>query len=102
MISGPATEIEHSVKVLKEAGAKLVVPLKVSGAFHSWMMPSPLPGVFLIHRGIFHSPCLNFLLLLMLKPPPIRVLKKFLLFWLSKCIPLFYGQQRFKAFVLQA
>jgi len=41
VISGPATEIEDSVKVLKEAGAKLVVPLKVSGAFHSWMMQAP-------------------------------------------------------------
>ena len=38
VISGPALEIDSSIPVLKEAGAKLVVPLKVSGAFHSEMM----------------------------------------------------------------
>ena len=41
VISGPATQIKSSVTILKEAGAKLVVPLKVSGAFHSRMMQAP-------------------------------------------------------------
>ena len=41
VISGPAPEISESLAPLKEAGAKLVVPLKVSGAFHSRMMEDP-------------------------------------------------------------
>jgi malonyl CoA-acyl carrier protein transacylase len=41
VISGPAAEIAESLAPLKEAGAKLVVPLKVSGAFHSQMMEAP-------------------------------------------------------------
>lgn len=41
VISGPAAEISESLAPLKEAGAKLVVPLKVSGAFHSQMMEEP-------------------------------------------------------------
>ena len=41
VISGPAAEISESLTPLKEAGAKLVVPLKVSGAFHSRMMEDP-------------------------------------------------------------
>ena len=41
VISGPAAEISESLAPLKEAGAKLVVPLKVSGAFHSRMMEEP-------------------------------------------------------------
>jgi malonyl CoA-acyl carrier protein transacylase len=41
VISGPALEIDSSIPLLKEAGAKLVVPLKVSGAFHSEMMKEP-------------------------------------------------------------
>ncbi len=41
VISGPAKEVAQSLGPLKEAGAKLVVPLKVSGAFHSRMMKEP-------------------------------------------------------------
>ena len=41
VISGPAAQIEETLMPLKEAGAKLVVPLKVSGAFHSRMMEAP-------------------------------------------------------------
>ena len=41
VISGPAAEISESLVPLKEAGAKLVVPLNVSGAFHSRMMEDP-------------------------------------------------------------
>ena len=40
-VSGPAASVEMAVPLLKEAGAKLVVPLKVSGAFHSHMMKEP-------------------------------------------------------------
>ena len=49
VISGPTLEIDSSISVLKEAGAKLVVQLKVSGAFHSEMMKEPSQefGVFL-------------------------------------------------------
>lgn len=41
VISGPASQIKATLVPLKEAGAKLVVPLKVSGAFHSRMMTEP-------------------------------------------------------------
>lgn len=41
VISGPAEQIESSLVPLKDGGARLVVPLKVSGAFHSRMMKEP-------------------------------------------------------------
>ena len=41
VISGPADQISSIVPVLKDAGARMVVPLKVSGAFHSRMMEVP-------------------------------------------------------------
>ena len=41
VISGPATQVKEVLAPLKEAGARLVVPLKVSGAFHSRMMSGP-------------------------------------------------------------
>ena len=41
VISGPATQIQATLSPLKEAGARMVVPLKVSGAFHSRMMEEP-------------------------------------------------------------
>ena len=41
VISGPADQITSSLSPLKEAGARMVVPLKVSGAFHSRMMEKP-------------------------------------------------------------
>ncbi len=41
VISGPQNEVNSSLEPIKQAGAKLVVPLKVSGAFHSWMMTKP-------------------------------------------------------------
>ena len=41
VVSGPAEQIKEIIAPLKEAGAKLVVPLKVSGAFHSRMMEQP-------------------------------------------------------------
>ena len=45
----PAARIEETLEPLKEAGARMVVPLKVSGAFHSRMMEGPAEefGVFL-------------------------------------------------------
>lgn len=41
VISGPASEIQSVLDPLKDAGARMVVPLKVSGAFHSRMMETP-------------------------------------------------------------
>ncbi len=41
VLSGPETEIHSILSPLKEAGARMVVPLKVSGAFHSRMMEAP-------------------------------------------------------------
>ncbi len=41
VLSGPAAAIEPLGPILKEVGAKLFVPLKVSGAFHSRMMEEP-------------------------------------------------------------
>ena len=41
VVSGPASEVDSAIPLLKDAGAKLVVPLKVSGAFHSQMMKEP-------------------------------------------------------------
>ena len=38
VISGPADEVERAGRVLSEAGAKAVVPLSVSAAFHSRQM----------------------------------------------------------------
>lgn len=41
VISGPATQITQVLSPLKDGGARMVVPLKVSGAFHSRMMKGP-------------------------------------------------------------
>ena len=41
VLSGPSSEIQAILSPLKEAGARMVVPLKVSGAFHSRMMEGP-------------------------------------------------------------
>ncbi|MDA8859696.1 ACP S-malonyltransferase [Opitutales bacterium] len=41
VISGPAAQIKTTLIPLKDAGARMVVPLKVSGAFHSRMMEEP-------------------------------------------------------------
>ncbi|MCB0191370.1 MAG: ACP S-malonyltransferase [Anaerolineae bacterium] len=38
VISGPAAEISRAEAVLNEAGARLVIPLQVSAAFHSQLM----------------------------------------------------------------
>jgi malonyl CoA-acyl carrier protein transacylase len=41
VISGPASQITQVLSPLKDSGARMVVPLKVSGAFHSRMMNEP-------------------------------------------------------------
>jgi len=41
VVSGPEDQINLILSPLKEAGARMVVPLKVSGAFHSRMMEKP-------------------------------------------------------------
>jgi malonyl CoA-acyl carrier protein transacylase len=41
VVSGPESQIKEVLAPLKDAGARMVVPLKVSGAFHSRMMEVP-------------------------------------------------------------
>ena len=41
VLSGPAASMEPLLGPMKDAGAKMFVPLKVSGAFHSRMMEEP-------------------------------------------------------------
>ena len=41
VISGPASQITQVLTPIKDGGARMVVPLKVSGAFHSRMMKEP-------------------------------------------------------------
>jgi len=60
VISGPEAEINASLAPLKEAGAKLVVPLKVSGAFHSRMMAEPASKFSEFLEGFsFNSPAIS-------------------------------------------
>jgi trans-AT polyketide synthase/acyltransferase/oxidoreductase domain-containing protein len=60
VISGPEAEINASLSPLKEAGAKLVVPLKVSGAFHSRMMAEPASKFSEFLEGFsFNSPAIS-------------------------------------------
>lgn len=60
VISGPAAEITESLVPIKEAGAKLVVPLKVSGAFHSRMMEEPAQKFAEFLQGFtFNSPVIS-------------------------------------------
>ena len=60
VISGPEAEINASLSPLKEAGAKLVVPLKVSGAFHSRMMADPASKFSEFLEGFsFNSPAIS-------------------------------------------
>lgn len=41
VISGIAEQIKRVIEPIKQGGARMVVPLKVSGAFHSRMMENP-------------------------------------------------------------
>lgn len=60
VISGPEAEINASLSPLKEAGAKLVVPLEVSGAFHSRMMAEPASKFSEFLEGFtFNSPAIS-------------------------------------------
>jgi [acyl-carrier-protein] S-malonyltransferase len=45
VISGDSAAVERAGQGCKAAGAKRVVPLKVSGAFHSPLMAPALPGL---------------------------------------------------------
>ena len=42
VISGLKSDIDNAVKIASERGAKRAIPLKVSGAFHSYLMSSAL------------------------------------------------------------
>jgi [acyl-carrier-protein] S-malonyltransferase len=45
VISGPLTNMPQATEALKTAGAKRVIPLKVSGAFHSPAMRAVAPAL---------------------------------------------------------
>jgi len=57
VISGPASQITQVLSPLKDSGARMVVPLKVSGAFHSRMMKEPAVQFSQFLEGLtFSSP----------------------------------------------
>ena len=57
VISGPESDIESLEEPIKQAGAKLYVKLKVSGAFHSRMMKTPAEEFSKFLEGIkFEKP----------------------------------------------
>ena len=68
----PAAQIETTLSPLKDAGARMVVPLKVSGAFHSRMMEEPARefGEFLED---FEFSTLNSRCTQMWRPGPMRM-----------------------------
>jgi polyketide biosynthesis malonyl-CoA-[acyl-carrier-protein] transacylase len=57
VLTGPKKEIESAVSIFEQSGARMVVPLNVSGAFHSSLM-SPAKTEFLktLERHTYHSP----------------------------------------------
>ena len=56
-ISGSLKGIEEAARLLREAGAKRVLPLKVSGAFHSpFMEPARRELAEAVERTVFHTP----------------------------------------------
>ncbi|HEY9054004.1 MAG TPA: ACP S-malonyltransferase, partial [Rectinemataceae bacterium] len=60
VISGAEAEVAAAEEALKAAGAKRVVRLKVSGAFHSPLMePAREPFSALVEATIFHDPKLE-------------------------------------------
>ncbi len=61
IISGSTAELAAAIAALKEGGAKRVLPLKVSGAFHSECM-RPAAGLFaaLIEKTAFSAPEIRF------------------------------------------
>ncbi|MCX6273304.1 MAG: ACP S-malonyltransferase [Bacteroidetes bacterium] len=57
VISGSMAGIEKACRLLKEAGAKRALPLKVGGAFHSPLMePARAELADAIRATVFHSP----------------------------------------------
>lgn len=57
VISGDPAAVERAGTLCKAAGAKRVLPLKVSGAFHSPLMAPAVPGLELaLSRVPFHHP----------------------------------------------
>lgn len=56
-VSGSLKGIEEATRLLKEAGAKRVLPLKVSGAFHSpFMEPARKELAEAVEQTEFHTP----------------------------------------------
>lgn len=51
VITGHADKVEAAAKLLQEAGAKSVIPLEVSGAFHSTLM-EPAAKKFVVELGL--------------------------------------------------
>ena len=57
VISGDVAGVEEGTRLVKEAGAKRVIPLKVSGAFHSALMePAVAPLRKRLEAIEFHEP----------------------------------------------
>ena len=62
IISGPTDAIEAAIIQLKEAGAKRVIPLKVSGPFHSaCMKPASEQFSEFLEPILFASPTVTFI-----------------------------------------
>ncbi len=61
VISGPQAQIEQAQQACEKAGARIVIPLKVSGAFHSSMMMAASERFAAFWRN-FHSKNFKYLL----------------------------------------
>ncbi|MBI4339697.1 MAG: ACP S-malonyltransferase [Chloroflexi bacterium] len=57
VISGTEEDIARAIKLASERGARRAIPLKVSGAFHSYLMGSALDGMLKAIEGVtFRNP----------------------------------------------